>query len=95
MESDGQSSGRSDEKYVDGRSAKSSVHPDSRHRRPDVKYARLHNVTLDVASSTYANAPAKGVEMCRCPREYIGTSCQSTVGSCPDITEAQARPPEM
>ncbi|CAL1296819.1 unnamed protein product [Larinioides sclopetarius] len=43
---------------------------------PDVKYARLHNVTLDVASSTYASAPAKGVEMCRCPREYIGTSCQ-------------------
>ncbi|XP_055952530.1 laminin subunit alpha-1-like isoform X1 [Argiope bruennichi] len=43
---------------------------------PDVKYARLHNVTLDVASSTYANIPAKGIEMCRCPREYVGTSCQ-------------------
>ncbi|GFU33502.1 laminin subunit alpha-1 [Nephila pilipes] len=43
---------------------------------PDVKYARLHNITLDAASSTYANIPAKGVEQCRCPREYIGTSCQ-------------------
>ncbi|GIY26654.1 laminin subunit alpha-2 [Caerostris darwini] len=43
---------------------------------PDVKYARLHNVSLDVASATYANVHAKGVELCRCPREYIGTSCQ-------------------
>ncbi|XP_015910992.1 laminin subunit alpha-1 isoform X2 [Parasteatoda tepidariorum] len=43
---------------------------------PDVKYARLLNVSMDVASPTYALAPAKGVEMCRCPRQYTGTSCQ-------------------
>ncbi|XP_035204465.1 laminin subunit alpha-1-like [Stegodyphus dumicola] len=42
---------------------------------PDVKYARLHNVSMDIASSTYTSL-AEGVEMCRCPRQYIGTSCQ-------------------
>lgn len=37
---------------------------------------RLLDVTLDVASPTYANVHAKGTELCRCPREYVGSSCQ-------------------
>ncbi|KAG8183116.1 hypothetical protein JTE90_024425 [Oedothorax gibbosus] len=43
---------------------------------PDVKYARLLDVTVDVAATTYANVHAKGTELCRCPREYVGSSCQ-------------------
>ena len=44
----------------------------------DTTVAMVHGISLDIARPSSVGAPrqALGVEMCQCPREYEGSSCQ-------------------
>lgn len=45
---------------------------------PDIKYARLSDISLEVADGSLHqdSLPAVGTEVCFCPSKYTGSSCQ-------------------
>lgn len=42
-----------------------------------VSYVSLHDVHMDIATDDGTGEVARNVEQCQCPRNYIGTSCET------------------